>query len=163
MATARKRVWARLRNTFTVAAAGFTEQDLLVQLETNVGRTLIDTTVVRSIGRLTVQPVGTVVGQVQAAWGVMPFVAGMGTFPNPTTAANFNDDWMYWDSCLYEFESYQTTANTRLEENNVSRSFSWDIRSQRKLRSTQRLTFITGNDGDLSLQFGLTVSTLVLL
>ena len=162
MAT-RKRVWARVRTRFTVASAAASDINLLTQLETNIGRLVLDTTVVRSIGRLTVQAEGTVKGTCLAAWGILPFVSGMGSFPNPTVPANWNDNWMYWDSQLEEFESYQTTANTRLEENNVVNHYSWDIRSARKLTSREQLAFVIANDGALALNFGLTVSTLVLL
>jgi len=161
---ARKRIWARTRTTFDIAAAAQSAINLLTQAQTNLGRTFIDTTVVRVIGRLNVVPDGTVVTTpLKTAWGIMPLAPGVTAPPSPAVASNFNDDWMYWDSLLFPFETYRVASVDAVEANNVPREVTWDIRAQRKLRGQSELRLQIANDSAISLHYGLTVSALLLL
>ncbi len=164
----RKAVWARTRNTRQLGAAGGAIERLFGTLETNLGRIFNDVTFIRSIGRVSVRPVGSVVeSPVNVTWGIIPVtrtaaVAGAGSVPNPGLVGNFNEDWAYWDSCLTEFESY--VGVSPVEANNITRLYAFDVHGQRKLRGNDEPVFVWRNDmATVAVDLTVSISLLVLL
>ncbi len=161
---ARKAVWARFQNNFNLATGTIVTQRPLVGLESNIGRTLIDVTVVRIIAR--VQARSTLdAGDDQAmAHGFIPQprgILGSGP-PAPAQSNDFNDDWMLWDFFSQPLMTYVPIGD-ELAGNHAFQVEHYDTRSMRKLRSQLELVWKFENISGQTISINAVCQLVVLL
>ena len=139
----RKAVWCRTNTTRSAAAGVASGVELLADLETNLGRTFSDVTIVRLILKYYAQMNGPTFAM---DGGIGVFIGGRSqtasTFPKPTTPADYNADWYVWDLLQRQAIGRETSAAT-YESEVVYREY--DIRTARKLRASDTAWFVISN------------------
>ena len=162
---ARKAVFARRVDAQQQTLAAATQViDILTELETNIGRTLVDVTVGRI--RLTLPArSNSATGELDIRVGVIPataeaIAAGTASLPSPGLKADFNNDWMLWDQLIYDREGSLATPAV---EGNVVHTLQVVTRGMRKLRGTTRLAFILFNNAATAVDWHFQIEVVVLL
>ena len=163
---ARKAVWARRRNLGLSLATATTQTiDLLTNLETNLGRTLIDVTVGRILLSLGARS-NSATGDLDLMYGVIPLgrdalAVGGASVPDPASNADMNKDWMLWGGMFAPLESNVETPATVVP--NMYTRAEVQTRSMRKLRAQQGVAIIFSNNSGSTVDFDMLIQMVVLL
>jgi len=138
---ARPMVWARtVDHSIVIAANTLRAIDLMVDWENAVGRQMGDFTVTRMLINQSVRP-DVIAASFDALIGVIIAPEGGVGVPDPETA--IDSDWLLWDTYLKSNDSRSMDGGTVRQ---VPWTKSYDVRSQRKVRSSgASLWYVTKN------------------
>jgi len=156
---ARPTRWARKARIAAVVAAGATSAiDLILDLETDLGRTLGDYTVTRALLVVHTRTVGVLVDS-NAGLGLVVMDKNLNDPPRPLS--DVEADWMMWEGIVDLHGGWEVAA---ADFDTNPKTVRFDIRSQRKVRGfTRTVALVMQNGGGVSLEWSFSTQILIKL